>query len=154
MSGFEKINWDATYEATKGLLKGYQNKQMAAARYSIMMKSPVITDMPGVASVSNHVENKLTDGMEEAQEAKYECAMIENTIRGMRDIDNRHEIMAELLALRYLKGMKAKDVRKLLTAQSTYTLDLPERTYNDYLHDAIYSFAMMYPKDEIRILVK
>lgn len=154
MSGFERINWDATYEATKELLKGYQDKQMMAARYSILMKSPIITDMPGIASTNNNVESKLTNGMEEAQAAKFECAMIENTIKSMKDIDDRHEVMGDLLALRYLKGMNAKEVRKLLKYQSGYTLGLPERTYNDYLHDAIYSFAMMYPKDDIRILVK
>lgn len=152
--GFSNINWEATYRITKVLLEDYENQRMMVARFSIWMKSPAVSDIPGDGLVSNSIEDRLTGEMEEADQARFKVELIENTIEIMRTIDDRHEIYADLLMYRYISGMPIKEVRQQLESDRDYTMAFPERTYNDLLHDAIWSFAMIYPSEDIRIKVR
>ena len=152
--GFSNINWEATYKITKALLEDYENQKMLAARFSIWLKSPAISDMPGGGSVSNSNEDKLTGEMEDADQARFKVELMERTIEIMHTIDDRHEIYADLLMYRYISGMPIKEVRQQLESDRDYAMAFPERTYNDLLHDAVWSFAMIYPSDDIRIKVR
>ncbi|WP_461241138.1 hypothetical protein [Paucilactobacillus sp. N302-9] len=109
--------------------------------------------MPVGSGHGNSVESHLTIGIQDAEAAKYECTLIANTIDALRGIDERHDIYANLLKYRYINGMKVINVRKRLASDCDYKFTFPERTYNDLLHDAVWSFAMIYPRDEIRIKV-
>lgn len=151
---FTNINWDATYNATKELLKGYTNLQMTAARYDVWIKSPVITDLPIAHGVNNANEVKLTMGLEEAETAKFDLQLINNTIDCIGSIDDRHRLLADLLTYRYIDGLRTKDVRKKLASECDYKAIFPERTYSDLLKDACWSFAMVYPRSDIRIKVR
>lgn len=150
---FSNINWDETYKVTKKLLGSYVQKEMIVIRANILVKSPIITSMPIVNGNGNSVESHLTTGIQDAEAAQYECTLIANTIEALRGIDERHDIYANLLKYRYINGMKVIDVRKRLASDCDYEFEFPERTYNDLLHDAIWSFAIIYPKEDVRIKV-
>lgn len=152
-SAFSNINWDATYEAVKGVLDQYISWRMLAARFEVLVKSPVLSGTSGGGGFSNSNEDKLTYGLQECEDAKFEMALVKNTIDCMRSMDDRHELMADILEYKYIDDLKVEEVRKRIASEHNYNVFLPERTYSDLLKEACWSFAMIYPKKSVRIMV-
>lgn len=138
------IDEKATYEAAKQVLSEYQDWKLDALNFSLALKSPVMDDMPKSESFTNTNEEKLLDH----SNAQFEVELRERTINVMRTIDDKHELLADLLYYRYIRNLEVKRVCQKLEAH--YQVAMPERTYNDYLHTAVLDFAMIYPRKNIR----
>lgn len=143
---FGALDRDATIQKAKEYLQDYHDWKIEAARFSLSLQSPTISDMPGSPSHSNHQEDTVIG----KANAQYECEMRLKTIRLMGSIDDQNAMLADLLEYRFIDRWRVKKVCERLADK--YELGyLAERTYNDYQNQALWTFALISPQASLRI---
>lgn len=143
---FGMLDRDATIQNAKQYLAEYHDWKIEAARFTLSLQSPTISDMPGSPSHGNSQEDKVIG----KANAQYECSIRMNTIHLMGSIDDDNAMLADLLEYRFINKWKVKKVCERLADK--YDLGyLAERTYNDYQNKALWTFAIVCPSASIRV---
>ncbi|GAX06823.1 hypothetical protein IWT25_02170 [Secundilactobacillus pentosiphilus] len=140
------LDRDATVQNAKKFLMEYHDWKIEAARFSLSLQSPVISDMPSAPSHGNTQENTIVG----KANAQFECSVRLNTIHLLGSIDDDNALLADLLEYRFINGWRVKKVCERLAEK--YGLGyLAERTYNDYQNKALWTFAIVCPISSVRV---
>ncbi len=143
---FGMLDREATVQSAKRFLMEYQDWKIEAARFTLSLQSPVISDMPSAPSHDNTQENTIVG----KANAQFECSIRLNTIHLMGSIDDDNALLADLLEYRFINGWRVKKVCERLAEK--YDLGyLAERTYNDYQNKALWTFAIVCPISSVRV---
>lgn len=145
---FGALDRAKTIKQAKEFLLEYQDWKLKAMRFSLSLQSPIMSDMPKAPVSGNSQEDKVIDQVN----AQFECELRVKTINLMKSIDEDNAMYADLLKYRFIKNMSViKVCIELADKYSNLHGYLAERTYNDYLNQALWTFAIICPRENIRV---
>lgn len=159
-------NWDEeeTKEHTKKVLKSYHHLKVERAHLSVKTSLSGINydGMPKSTTNRNGTEDALIDEIARVEKQRayltHEIAMIDATIKTLRDIDEQEDYYATLLDYRFLRHYSVTKCCRLL-GELDYNADhyhgspVPKQTFNDHQSEAVLAFAEIYP-DRSRVVVE
>ena len=147
-SAFGLLDRKQTIQNARQFLYEYRDWKIKEARFSLSLQSPIMDGMPKAQSDPSHTRNE--DKMIEQATAQKECEIRLKTIQLMSSIDDQNALLADLLEYRFINHYKVKKCCERLAEK--YDLGyLPERTYNDYQKQALLVFALVCPRDTLRV---
>lgn len=133
---YKDIDLKRTQNNAKAFLKEYRTWKLEYSRFHSWLAA-------GTVKTTDELKQKNNI---EAARADFECALRIKTLEQLAQVDDHCCFLSDLLFFRYINNWTVVKVCSKLAEK--YELDyIAERTYTNYLHEALWSFAVICPHD-------